>query len=167
MMMVAGLQKSGEKNLMAPTWTEAAKVRRVFKAGRQRQKDRLLTPTAAIYETCILLDKLREAMHDAKLDPDDVRAYLVVGAEPKLGAELVSGKVIVIPPPKRLPEVFRKVEAIRESRMLGIVFHQADRDPKAKAPFSVWVHPFIIGTLAERVLLEARNRVAQGKALDN
>ncbi len=148
-----------EKNLMASTWTEASKVRRRFKTGKPRTKDRVLTPTAAIFETCILLDDIRSEMQKVGLPADDVHAYLAVASEPKSADEMVLGKVIPIPSPEKVPDVFRKVEAIRDPRMLGIIFHQRDRDPKAKAPFAIWVHPFLTGPLAVKLLQEARAKV--------
>lgn len=162
MAMTAPVNKTEETNPMAATWTEASKVRRLFRTGKRR-KDRVLTPNVAIYETCILLDDIRSEMHARGLSVDDVSAYLVVASEPKPGDAMVLGKVIPIPPPKRLPEVFRKVEAIKVPRMLGIIFHQRDRDPRAKAPFVVWVHPFMTGALAVGVLQEAKDRVTRGK----
>lgn len=165
-MMIRGQKSKGETNLMSSTWTEAAKVRRLFKAGKPRTKDRVLTPDVAIFETCIMLDDIRSEMQRVGLLADDVRAYLVVSSEPRSGGEMVLGQIILIPPPKKLPEVFHKVEAIRSPRMLGIIFHQRDRDPKAKAPFTLWVHPFLTGTLAVELLQKARDQVAEGK-LDN
>ena len=74
-----------KKTYLASTWTEASKVRRRFKTGKPRTKDRVLTPTAAIFETCILLDDIRSEMQKVGLPADDVHAYLAVASITKIG----------------------------------------------------------------------------------
>jgi hypothetical protein len=170
--MMTGLRKSEEvkakANPMAATWTKAGKVRRAFKAGRQRVKDRVLTPTAAIYEACILLDELRNAMVEAKLSKDDVQAALVLMTPETPGRENTI-YVLPIPQPKKLPELFAavgKVEKPGKILPLGIAVRQLDheaknpRDPKSGAV--VWVQPFLTGPRAEKALIKAREIFAEG-----
>ena len=76
--MVQNQQRAGVENPMASTWTKAAKVRRALKAGRPLRKDRSVTPRVAIHEGCILMEKLRDAMHEAELPEEDVRAAVVL-----------------------------------------------------------------------------------------
>jgi len=154
------------KNPMASTWTKAAKVRRAFKAGRQRQKDRVLTPVKAIYEVCILLDDLRTAMDEAKLPVEDVGAALVlVTPETPDRENLVY--VLRVPEPKRLPELFSEVAKLEKPGKilpLGVAVWQRDReiqDPEKQGV--VWVQPFLTGARAEKALLEARKVFTEGR----
>jgi hypothetical protein len=163
------LQKSGGMNPMAGTWTKAAKVRRVFKAGARRQKDRVLTPIAAIHEACILLDNLRNAMQAAKLSANDVQAALILVTPETPHMDFVY--VLPIPQPEKLPELFAKVAKIEGKILpLGIAVRQIGREPNdlkdPKDPKSgavVWVQPFLTGPRAERALLKARQVFADGK----
>ena len=67
-----------EKNLMAVTWTESAKVRRVFKGGAPRKRDLVLSPSAALLEGAMVFHSLQAAMREAGLPEDDVRVSLVL-----------------------------------------------------------------------------------------
>jgi hypothetical protein len=162
------LHKQEEKstNLMAGTWTKAAKVRRMFKAGRKRQKDRVLTPTKAIYEACILLDDLRNAMREAGLSADDVRAGLVL-MTPEAPSGFDQVQALPIPQPKELPDLFAKVSRAEKAGLmlpLGIVIQQRDRegeDPKSLG--ATWVEPFLTGPRAVRALIEARRAFGDGQ----
>jgi hypothetical protein len=153
---------------MASTWTKAGKVRRAFKSGRQRQKDRVLTPTAAIYEACILLDELRNAMVEAELSEDDVQAALVLMTPETPGRENTI-YVLPIPQPKKLPDLFANVEKVEKPGKilpLGIAVRQLDheaKDPKdPKSGAVVWVQPFLTGPRAEHALIQARKIFADG-----
>ena len=157
------------QNPMANTWTKAGKVRRAFKAGRPPSKDRVLTPIAAIHETCILLDSLRNAMAGAGLSPDDISAGLVLVTPETPGSEDVV-YTLRIPQPDKLPELFTSVaeiQSIGEILPLGIVVHQIDReaydpaDPKSGAV--LWVHTFLTGERAVRALKAARADCGTGK----
>jgi hypothetical protein len=153
---------------MAAHWTKAGKVRRAFKAGRQRQKDRVVNTTVAIYEACILLDELRNAMRAEDLSPDDVQAALVLVTPETPGRENAV-YVLPIPQPTKLPHLFAtvaKVEKPGKVLPLGIAIRQVDReaedskDPKSGA--AVWVQPFLTGPRAETALLQARKLFADG-----
>lgn len=154
---------------MAATWTKAGRVRRKFKAGRPTQKDRVLTPIAAIHEACILLDGLRNAMRAEGLSPDDVRAALVLVTPETPGRENLV-YTLPIPAPGKLPVLFRKVAKIEETGAvlpLGLVVGQMDReaydpeDPKSGAVG--WVQPFLTGDRAVRALKNALQFAASGK----
>ena len=151
---------------MEKVLTPAARVRRAFKAGRPRQKDRVLTPVQAIYQACILLDALRSAMLEAGLLADDVRCGLVLMTpEVPSGFDLI--QALPIPPPKELPDLFAKVERAVEAGVtlpLGIVIQQRDRegeDPKSLG--ATWVEPFLTGPRAARALIEARRAFGDGQ----
>jgi len=152
------VQKVGA-NPMAATWTKAGKVRRAFKTGRQIQKNRVLTPTVAIYEACILLDEIRHAMSEAHLSPDDVQAALVL-VTPETPDRKNWVYVLVVPPPEKLPELFANVEEIeRPGKVwpLGILLRQVDREAQKedKVPVAVWPRPFLTGDRATRALKKA------------
>jgi hypothetical protein len=166
--MMTGLQKTTGKNPMAATWTKAGKVRRTFKAGRRLQKDRVLTPTVAIYEACILLDELRNAMVEADLSKDDVQAALILMTPETPGKENLI-YVLPIPQPKKLPELFAtvgKVEKPGKILPLGIAVRQLDHESKTpedpKSGAVVWVQPFLTGPRAEAALIQARKLFADG-----
>jgi len=150
---------------MASTWTQAAKVRRAFKAGRRRQKDRVLRPIAAIYEACILLDDLGQAMHDAELSPDDVGAALILMTPEAANMENIV-YTLRLPKPAELPRLFAEVEKIEKLGKvlpLGIAVWQRDReatDPKNEGV--VWVQPFLTGERAARALTLAKSRFVNG-----
>lgn len=153
---------------MAATWTKAGKVRRAFKAGRQRQKDRVITPTVAIYEACILLDELRTAMDDAGLSANDVQAALVLMTPETPDRENVV-YVLPVPQPKKLPELFAnvaKVEKPGKVLPLGILIRQLDHealDPKeGKVRVALWPQPFLTGDRATRALKKAGQLFADG-----
>jgi hypothetical protein len=164
---MTALHKSQEKraNPMAGTWTKAAKVRRMFKAGRPRQKDRVLRPEQAIYEACLLLDDIRAAMRGAGLSADDVRAALVLMTpETAEGVDFIH--VLRIPPPKKLPELFVKVSKAQKSGAvlpLGIVIGQEDHEVTDGIKGVMWVEPFLTGPRAVRALIEARRVCGDGK----
>jgi hypothetical protein len=54
--------------------------------------------------------------------------------------------------------------------MLGIIFWQRDREAEEKDPDKstvAWVHPFLMGTQAEKDLGAARTMFAEGKTKEN
>lgn len=151
---------------MASTWTKAGKVRRSFKTGRQRQKDRQVTPITAIHETCILLDELRTAMYDAELNPDDVRAAIVIVTPPESKNKQGFMYVLQVPPSKQLPRLFATVEEIKNPVMVGLVFAQMDREMEARDPgkaVATWLHPFHVDAKAMELLHDARMKLGQEK----
>jgi hypothetical protein len=144
---MVGLRKA-ERNVnpMAGTWTKAGLVRRKFRAGPSQRKDRILAPVKAVFETCMLLDDIREKMRDAGLDPSDVHAAMVV-------EDSRFRYLLKVPEPKRVPELLNAVESINDPVIVGLIFVQLDReveDPKKAA--ATWVHPFRVGPNAERSL---------------
>jgi hypothetical protein len=164
---MTGLHKSEVKsaNLMAGTWTKAAKVRRAFKAGRQRQKDLLLTPERAMFEGYILLREIQTAMRDAGLPEADVQTVLVLMTTDTSGADLIYAAPI--PETKQLPVLYRKLKKLEKEGQwipLGIVVQQLDReekDPKSKG--AVWVEPWLTGPRAVRALIAARGAVSDNR----
>jgi hypothetical protein len=164
--MMTGLHKTHsikpKANPMASTWTRAGKVRRAFKAGRQRVKNLVLTPTVAIHESCILLDELRNAMREADLSADDVQAALVL-VTPETPSREDMVYVLRIPQPGKLSELFANVAKLEKPGKilpLGIAIRQVDQDSETGAV--VWVQPFLTGPRAERALIQARKLFADG-----
>lgn len=140
---------------MAATWTKAAKVRRVFKAGRPLRKDRVLSPTMAIHEACILQERLRAAMGEAALPVEDVRIALVVMV-PNYVPERDVVHVLRIPEAGDLPVLFRRVEEINETgrvQTLGLGVWQMDRETGSAAG---WIQPFLTGARAVNGMAKAR-----------
>jgi hypothetical protein len=152
---------------MAATWTKAAKVRRAFKAGRPLRKDRILSPTMAIHEACMLQERLRGAMHEAGLPVEDVRTALVL-IVPNYVPERDAVHVFRIPEPGDLPGLFRRVEAVDETgrvQTLGLGVWQKDRETESNAG---WIQQFLTGSRAangtvkaQRILLDTEGGEAQ------
>jgi hypothetical protein len=158
------IQKSGV-NRMVDTWTEAAKVRRSFKAGPRLRKQRVLSTTAAIFQACILLDELRNAMGAVGLPKDDVGAAIAV-VTPETPDKEDQVFVLPVPQPQKLPNLFAemaKIERPENVLSLGILVWQRDRDPKAKDKAVVWAQPFLLGPRAEAALRKAREIFADCK----
>ena len=151
---------------MAASWTKAAKVRRSFKAGRRLVKERIVTPIVAIHEACILLDELREAMHEVGLPKDDVWAAIAV-VTPERPDKENEVYVLEVPPPRRLPELFERMAKIEKPGKvlpLGILIAQRDREAKdPKEQGASWVQPFLVGPRAEKALILARKLFTEGK----
>lgn len=167
---MTGLHKAEEKsaNLMAETWTKAAKVRRAFKAGKKRQKDLLLTPERAMFGGYIRLIEIRKAMAEVGLPASDVQAALVLMTTDNAGADLIYATPL--PETKRLPELSGKLKKLEKEGKwvpLGIVIQQRDReacDPKdPKSIGAMWVEPWLTGPRAVRALTAARNAIAKGE----
>jgi len=143
-----------ETNPMAATWTKAGKVRRAFKAGRPRQKNRIVSPTVAIHEACILLHELRGAMHAEGLLENDVQAALVI-VTPETPDRENFVYLQVIPDPKRLPDLFasvRKIEKPEKMFIMGILLKQRDRELGKDV---VWPHHYLIGESAQKAMRKA------------
>ncbi len=153
--MVLDMHATGMLNPMAATWTKAAKVRRTFKAGRALRKDRILSPTMAIHEACILQERLRAAMVEAELPVEDVRTALVLMV-PNYVPERDAVHVLRIPEPANLPGLFRRVEEIDETgrvQTLGLGVWQKDREIGNAVG---WIQPFLIGARAGNGMTKAR-----------
>jgi hypothetical protein len=146
--------------------TAAARVRRAFKSGRPRVKDRLLSTTAGIYEACQLLDGLRNAMEKAELSKHDVQAAVVLMTPETPGKENAI-YVLPIPEPGELPKLFQNIAAVEAPEKvltLGIAIKQRDHEAKSLEDKAVaWVHPFLTGPRAESALKSARTWFAAGK----
>jgi hypothetical protein len=154
--MMVREQTGTGKNLMASTWTKAALVRRKFKAGRQRQKDREITPLVAIHEACILLDDLRNAMREQSLPVEDVRVALVLMV-PNAAPDRDLVHVIWVPEPEELPGLFQRVAGVGGALPLGLGVWQRDREASEAV---VWTQAFLTGPDAVKALIEARKRLA-------
>jgi nitrate reductase NapAB chaperone NapD len=150
-----------QKNLMESTWTPAAKVRRAFKAGPKRRKDKELNTVEAVFEAGMLLHKLRMAMEMADERSDDVQAALVLVTPPDRENAV---HVLPVPQHKRFSTLFADVERLEKLGKvipLGMVFRQRDR--KAE-DMSVWTEPFLTGHRAESALRQSEKIFAEGKA---
>jgi hypothetical protein len=139
---------------MAATWSQAAKVRRAFKAGRTLRKDRILPPTTAIHEACILQDRLRAAMAEANLPSEDVRVAVVL-LVPNYVPERDAVHVLRVPEPSDLPAIFRRVQELEDDgrvQALGLGVWQRDRDSDSHTG---WVQAFLTGDRAARAIAKA------------
>ncbi len=152
------------KNPMAATWTKAATVRRMFKAGRQRQNDLLYDSEEAILQGRISFLQIRKAMLAAGIatTADDLRAALVL-MTPE-GAE--SNEVYVLPIPRelaKLPELSVKVTKLEKSEKavpLGLVFWQRDREAEDS---DVWVQPWLVNPRAAAATIAARKAYGESR----
>lgn len=154
---------------MAATWTKAGQVRRAFKAGPPRRKDRVVSPDVAVHEACILRIQLRRAMTQAGLSGDDVQvglALMTPNTPDKEDAVYLLGPV---PEPKRLPELFAELAKIgKQADMLplGIVIRQVDREvygtKSDKEQAAVWPQPFLTGDRATKALKRAGQMFMDG-----
>ncbi len=147
---------------MAATWTRAAKVRRALKAGRPLRKDRAVTPRVAIHEGCILLEKLRDAMHEAELPKEDVRAA-VVFMVPHYVPSRDAVHVLRIPEPEELPDLFKFVSDLEDSarvHALGLGIWIRDREAGSATG---WIQPFLIGQRATTALTKGRTLLEESE----
>ncbi len=160
--------RATERNLMAATWTKAAKVRRAFKSGKKRRKDLVLTPRRAVIEAYVVLHELREAMARAGLSETDANGALVFLSEFQSSD---SAYVIPLPAPERMPEPYATARRLEEQlgwRPIGLILHQRDHeaftpaDPKSGA--YLWAQQWVISDRATKALLDARKLVANTKA---
>jgi hypothetical protein len=151
---IAGEQADG-KNLMSSTWTKAAKVRRAFKAGRQRQKDLIYSMERAVIECRIVFLSIRKATVDAGIfGGEDVKVALAC-MTPE-GSEL--NTVYLLPLARGidgLAGTYAKAERLEKEENvvpLGVVLWQRDRE--ANDAIDVWVQSWLVGpraTLASNV----------------
>ena len=132
---------------MASTWTKAAKVRRAFKAGRQRQKDLKYDCERAVLEARILNIEIRKAMIQAGITTgDDAKVALVLMTPDS--AKINRVYVLTIPRDiAGLPEVAAKAAKLEKAEKavpLGVAIWQRDReayDPsELKSGIEVWMH---------------------------
>lgn len=157
-----GVRASAKPNLMAATWTKASKIRRIFKAGRPRQSDLVLSPTKAVLEGCAVLHELRTKMSEAGLSEDDAQAALVFVSDAGTH-DLI--QVFPIPPVEGVPGLYGKAKKLGEGwRPLGIILWQMDReaaDPKVQDSGAViWAQPWLADQRSARALLAARDKAA-------
>lgn len=160
------LPERAAKNLMAATWTKAAKVRRAFKSGKKRQKDHVLTPRRAVIEAYAVIHELRAAMAQAGLPERDARGALVfISIEPEQLAYICP-----IPEPERLPELYGKARELEAQGIwlpLGLLLQQRDSEAANPAdPTSgnyMWAQQWLMDARSARALLTARNIVAGGR----
>ena len=144
-------RKVAHKNLMAATWTKAAKVRRAFKAGRQRQVDWVMDAERAFIESRLLFINLRAAMVSAGAPTTDaeLRVGVVLGTPPGFNEAVV----ILIP---RDSNQIRMAEAKAENEQeagrvpMGAIVWLVDREGETST--SVWVQPWLVGSEPTRAL---------------
>ena len=137
-------------------------MRRAFKSGRPLRKDRILTPTVAIHEACILQERLRAAMTEADLPAEDVRTALVLMV-PNYVPERDAVHVLRIPEPADLPGMFRRVEEIEDTgrvQTLGLGVWQMDRETEGMVG---WIQPFLTGARAASGLGKARKILVESE----
>jgi hypothetical protein len=149
------------KNLMAVTWTKAAKVRRAFKAGPRRKTDLVYDTEQAVLQSYVELLELRKEMAQAEIftSAEDVKAALVLMSS---HAEFNAGVVSLLAIPrtiKNLPELSSKAERLSKKGAmvpLGEAFWQRDRDADSKKSKTVWVQPWLVNPRAVRAAIAAQ-----------
>jgi hypothetical protein len=140
------------ENLMAATWTKAAKVRRVLKAGRQRQKDLAYDTERAVIECRLLFNRIRAEMLEAGITTvEDVRVALVL---------MTLREVYLFQVPRdfsRLPTMYEQAAILERNENavpVGAAIWQ--RDPEAGDSVEVWVQPWLVNPRAVLAAAEAR-----------
>jgi hypothetical protein len=157
--MMTELQKRGATNPMAATWTKAGKVRRLFKAGKPRQKDLTYDSERAILEARIVFVEIRKAMMQAEIRTvgEDVRAALVLMTPDNAKVD----RVYLVPIPRgleALSELSAKVAKHEKAEgvvPLGVAIWQ--KDSEADDSVDVWVQPWLVETpRAKQAAIAAR-----------
>lgn len=166
--MMTMLQTVADKNLMASTWTAAAKVRRKFKAGRQRQNDLKYDTERAILEARIVLIEIRREMLEAgiKTAGEDVNVGVILMSPD--GAE--SDHVFVLPMPRKLEGIAAlstKIARCLDGTVVpvGVAIWLRDREA---GDADVWVQPWLVNTRAARAAIVAQKafKESEGGATD-
>lgn len=161
-------RKTASTNPMAGTWTKAAKVRRRFKAGRQRTTDLVLTLERSMFEGYILLRDIQQAMSGEGLPETDVQAALVLLADDSAGTDFIN--VVPIPEVKQMLTLKDKLDKLEKKSCwtpLGVAIKQRDREAEANDPKNprsgavVWVQPWLTNPRAARALIQARTAFAE------
>lgn len=150
-------------NLMASTWTEAAKVRRAFNAGPRRKSDLKFDDIeeAVLAAYTSFLD-LRKEMKRAGLPQRDVRAALVLMTAFYEGPPINGGVVTLLAIPDTLvtlSDLLKETERRTKSGAmapLGLAFWQRDKDSKAKVSKNVWVQSWRVDPRVQRAADAAR-----------
>ncbi len=146
------------KNLMAGTWTKAAKVRRALKAGPRRKTEVAYDCETAILRARIFWIEVRKTLLDERVftASEDVKVALAL---------IMRGdRVLVLPIPREmgdLPELAAKIgrlEKTQDAKPLGLVVWLRDRESD-DAP-AVWIHPWLLN---ERAASAATAAFADGK----
>ncbi len=150
------------ENLMASTWTDAARVRRAFNAGPRRKTDREFDDLEdAVLTAYRSYRDIRREMKNAGLSERDTRAAFVLVTAAYAGAPFNGGHAMMLPIPdaiKGLPGLLKDAEKWAnkgEMIPLGVVFWQRDRDERAKESKSVWIQSWRV----DPRLLRAANAV--------
>jgi hypothetical protein len=149
------------ENLMAGTWTKAAKVRRAFKAGPRRKTDLVYDTEEAVLQGYIALLEFRKEMVQAEIftSADDVKAALVLmSSDPETNAGAVH--LLAIPRAiKNLPDLSSKAERLSKRGAtvpLGVAFWQRDREQDTKKGKTVWIQPWLVNPCAARAAMAAQ-----------
>ncbi len=146
--------------------TKAQLVRRKFKSSLPRTiKNRVLSKMEALARTMELLDRFRNEMAGAGLDPNDVSAALVYCQPETPGLEGVLAECAKLPNPERGSIVMfcETTMALDLPLFLGVLFHQIDREADKPGKINtIFVCPFMAGPEAEKRLLAARRSQAEG-----
>ena len=155
--------ESLNKNLMASFWTPAAKVRRKFKAGRQRRTDLVYDSERAILEARIVLLEIRREMLEAgiKTTGEDVNVGLIL-MSPE-GAE--SDHVFVWPMPRKLEGIAAlstKIARCLDGTVVpvGVAIWLRDREA---GDADVWVQPWLVNARAARAAIVAQKAFKDSK----
>jgi len=144
--MTAEETQTETRNLMASTWTQAAKARRAFNAGPRRKSDLKFDDLeGAVLATYASFLDLRKEMKKAVLPTRDVRAALVLMTAAYEGPPFNAGvgSLLAIPDTiEGLPDLLREAEKRTKNGAmapLGVAFWQRDKDPRAKTSKTAWV----------------------------
>jgi hypothetical protein len=161
------------ENLMAGTWTKAAKVRRAFKAGPRRKTDLVYHDIEeAVLNGYAAFLTIRKEMHmpETLIPEGDVKAALVLmSSTPESNAGLVS--LLSFPRTiKNLSEMSSKAERLAKKGAmvpLGVAFWLRDReadDPKKGK--ATWVQPWLVNPRAARAAIAAQKAFEESDGQD-
>jgi hypothetical protein len=154
-----------ETNLMAGTWTDAAKVRRAVNAGPRRKTDLEFEDMEdAVLAAYVSFRDLRKEMSKAGLSERDARAAFVLMTAEFEGAPFNAGHVTLLTIPRNIAGLHALLNAAKkhankgEMAPLGVVFWQRDRDERAKESKPTWVQSWRVDVRSLRAAGAVRDK---------
>ena len=142
--------------------TKAAKIRKLYAAGRPRKPDQKLSPITAYRQAGVLFEKLQRDMTWAELDPADARAVLVVN-------EVAKEEIIIHQFPVNRATIEETIPALLKVQNpipVGVVCSIFDREAKPPV-YRQWASPFLSAPAALATLQRVLEVTAAGKRMDS